>query len=77
MNDFKTNLANLIKVKTLITLAVVAALVYGFIVNKIDADNFMLVAIMVVTYYFNKKDLQEPNTSVTETTTVTKEETEV
>lgn len=69
------NLANLLKVKTLITLAVVTALVYGFAVGKIDSENFMLVAIMVVTYYFNKKDSQEMNT--TETTTITKEETEV
>lgn len=77
MNDFKNNLANLIKVKTIITLAVVGALVYGFIVSKVDTDNFMLVAIMVVTYYFNKKDTMVPNTSTTETTTTTTEEAEV
>ena len=69
MNDFKKNLAALIKVKTLITLTVVAVLAYGFVVGKIDAEKFMIVAIMVVTYYFNKKD--EVDTSRTETITTT------
>ena len=69
MDDFKTNLANLIKVKTLITLTVVAVLAYGFIVGKIDSEKFMIVAIMVVTYYFNKKD--DVDTTVSKTETVT------
>lgn len=77
MDDFKNNLANLIKVKTIITLAVVGALVYGFIVSKVDTDNFMLVAIMVVTYYFNKKDTLAPNTSTTETTATPGEDEDI
>ena len=56
MNDFKKNLAALIKVKTLITLTIVAVLAYGFVVGKIDAEKFMIVAVTVITYYFNKID---------------------
>jgi len=67
MEEFKKNLANLIKVKTLITLTVVAVLAYGFIAGKIDAEKFMIVAIMVVTYYFNKKDEVDTNVSKNET----------
>lgn len=71
MDNFKTNLANLIKVKTLITLTIIAALTYGFVAGLIDAEKFMIVAIMVVTYYFNKKDDVDTTTSKTETVTTT------
>lgn len=71
METFKVNLANLIKVKTLITLTIVAALTYGFITGLIDAEKFMIVAIMVVTYYFNKKDEADVTTSKTEITSTT------
>lgn len=71
MDTFKTNLANLIKVKTLITLTVVAALTYGFIAGIIDAEKFMTIAVMVVTYYFSKKDDVDTTTSKTETVTTT------
>ena len=71
METFKINLANLIKVKTLITLTIVAALTYGFITGLIDGEKFMIVAIMVVTYYFNKKDEADVTTSKTEITSTT------
>lgn len=69
MEEFKKNLAALIKVKTLITLTVVAVLAYGFVVGKIDAEKFMIIAVTVITYYFNKKDDVDSTTSKTETIT--------
>jgi len=71
METFKVNLANLIKVKTLITLTVVGVLAYGFIAGTIDSDKFMVIAVMVVTYYFSKKDDVDTTTSKTETVTTT------
>lgn len=71
METFKVNLANLIKVKTLITLTIVAALTYGFLTGLIDGEKFMIVAIMVVTYYFNKKDEADSTTIKTETVSTT------
>ncbi len=63
METFKTNLANLIKVKTLITLTIIATLTYGFVAGMIDGEKFMTIAIMIVTYYFNKTDT--PNETTT------------
>jgi hypothetical protein len=69
MEEFKKNLAALIKVKTLITLTVVAVLAYGFVVGRIDAEKFMIVAVTVITYYFNKKDEADTTTTITTTGT--------
>ena len=55
----KKALTNLIKVKTLITLAVTGAMIYGFIANKISTELFMPIVTMILTYYFNKKENKE------------------
>ena len=46
------NLANLIKVKTLITFAVMAVFVALTLTGKISADNAMIIISMVVSFYF-------------------------
>ena len=46
------NLANLIKVKTIVTLAVMAVFVYLSVTGKIAADNTMIIISMVVSFYF-------------------------
>lgn len=46
------NLANLIKVKTLVTLVVVAIFAYMALTGAIEADNVMLIVSMVVSFYF-------------------------
>ena len=51
----RKNLAKLIDLKSIITIIVTVALVYGFIVGKIDAKDFMMIATMVFTFYFSKK----------------------
>ena len=52
MNDFLKNLANLIKVKTLVTLAVVGVFSVLSLKGVISADNVMIIISMVVSFYF-------------------------
>ena len=46
------NLGNLLKVKTLITFAVMAVFVVLALTGKISADNAMIIISMVVSFYF-------------------------
>jgi hypothetical protein len=46
------NIANLFKVKTIVTLAVMAVYVYLSLTGAISADNSMIVISMVVSFYF-------------------------
>lgn len=50
--DILKNLANLVKVKTIVTLAVMAVFVYLSVTGKIAADNTMIIISMVVSFYF-------------------------
>ena len=52
MNEILKNFANLIKVKTIVTLAVV--IVFGVLAlsGRITADNVMVIVSMVVSFYF-------------------------
>lgn len=52
MEKFLTNLANLIKVKTIVTLMVVTVFSYLSIKGVISADNVMIIISMVVSFYF-------------------------
>lgn len=46
------NLANLIKVKTIVTFAVVAVWCYLAIIGKIDTDYINNIVLMVIAFYF-------------------------
>lgn len=46
------NIANLVKVKTIVTLVVVAIYAFLAITGKITADNVMIITSMVVSFYF-------------------------
>ena len=48
----KQNLANLLKVKTLVTVAVMAVFTVLSLRGTISADNAMIVISMVVSFYF-------------------------
>ena len=48
----KENLAKLIKVKTIVTLAVTAVFAALALAGKITADNVMVIVSMVVSFYF-------------------------
>lgn len=50
--DFLKNIANLIKVKTLVTLVVISIFAYLAISGAISADNVMIVVSTVIAFYF-------------------------
>ncbi len=52
MKDILKNLANLIKVKTIVTLAVITVFAVLALQGAISADNVMIVISMVVSFYF-------------------------
>lgn len=46
------NLANLVKVKTIVTLTVMAVFAYLALTGSISADNVMIVVSTVIAFYF-------------------------
>lgn len=50
--EFITNLANLIKVKTLVTMTVIAVFAVLALRGDITADNVMVIVSTVVAFYF-------------------------
>lgn len=52
----KEKFARLIDLKTIITIAMTGAMIYGFVVEKITPEQFMTIATMIFTFYFAKKD---------------------
>lgn len=55
----KQRIAKLIDLKTIITISITAALIFGFVVGKITAEQFMTIATMIFTFYFAKKDKED------------------
>jgi hypothetical protein len=52
----KDKIAKLIDLKSIITILITGSLIYGFVVEKINAEQFMTIATMIFTFYFAKKD---------------------
>lgn len=52
MEKFKNNLANLIKVKTIVTLVVIAVFSVLALKGTISPDNVMLIVTSVISFYF-------------------------
>lgn len=52
METIKKNLANLVKVKTIVTLAVIAVFVVLALRGDISADNVMVIVSAVIAFYF-------------------------
>ena len=52
MAEFIKNLANLIKVKTIVTLAVITVFVVLALRGDVTADNVMVIVSTVVAFYF-------------------------
>lgn len=52
MEKFKNNLANLIKVKTIVTLVVIAVFSVLALRGTISPDNVMLIVTSVIAFYF-------------------------
>lgn len=61
MEMFKQNLAALIKVKTIVTLVVVAVFAALALKGSISADNVMIVISMVVSFYFGTQHEKSGN----------------
>lgn len=62
---FQKNLANLIKVKTLVTLAVVAAFIAKALMGEISEDNFMAITLTIVAFYFGTQSEKKDTTQTT------------
>ena len=56
MRDFWKNLAVLLKVKTIITLVIIAVLAVLSINGSIEPDKFLTIATMVVAFYFGTQN---------------------
>ncbi len=52
MKDLQKNLANLLKVKTIVTLVVCFVFAVLALTGAISADNVMIIVSMVVSFYF-------------------------
>lgn len=52
MKELLKNLANLLKVKTLVTIAVVTVFTVLALRGNISADNVMIIISMVISFYF-------------------------
>ena len=63
MKQFLTNMANLIKVKTVVTLAVIAVFVALALRGSISSDNVMIIVTSVISFYFGtqheKKEVEK------------------
>ena len=66
MNDFLKNLAALIKVKTFITLVVLAVFAVLALRGDITADNVMVIVSTVVAFYFGTQHEQETPVQILE-----------
>lgn len=56
MDTFIKNLANLIKVKTVITFTIIAGVTYGFIIGSVQSETYCAFAGSIITYYFTKSE---------------------
>lgn len=52
----KERIANLIGVRTIVTFALTGGLLYGFIVGKVDAKDFLEYVGIVLIFFFTKED---------------------
>ena len=50
------NIANLLKVKTIITITVISFLTVGFMKGIVPSELYASIAMAIVTFYFTKKE---------------------
>lgn len=55
----KNKIAKLIDLKSIITILMVVALVVGWFIGKVTAEQFIPLVTMILTFYFAKKDKNE------------------
>lgn len=66
MKTIVQNIANLIKVKTLVTLVVIAVFTVLALRGDIESDNVMYIVSTVIAFYFGTQHEQKSNTKVGE-----------
>lgn len=59
LEKFLTNLANLFKVKTILSLCVIITTCILTFKNVISVEAFMAIASAIITYYFTRKEGEE------------------
>ncbi|MBQ6831509.1 MAG: hypothetical protein IJO28_02620 [Oscillospiraceae bacterium] len=52
MSEFLKNIANLIKVKTIVTMVVITVFAWLALTGRITSDNVMIVVSTVIAFYF-------------------------
>ena len=72
----KEQLSKLIDVKTIVTFVVTAVFAYLAAVGKMEVKDFLMIAVMVFTYFFTKQPAPVPNTTTTTATTTSATTTE-
>ena len=60
--DFKSRLAKLIDVKTIVTFIVIGVFAYLALTGKIPIDNVMMVVVTIITFFFAKRPSEEVDT---------------
>ena len=55
----KDRLAKLVDVKSIITILITAAFVYGFITNVINAEQFMTIFGIIIAFYFGTQSIKK------------------
>lgn len=59
MRQIIDNIAKLIDLKSIITIVITSAMVWGFINGKIESKDFIVLITMVYTFYFAKKESEK------------------
>ena len=57
--DMKEKIINLLGVRSIITLALTGTLIFGFVVGKVEAKDFLLYVSMVLTFFFSKTEKEQ------------------
>ena len=57
MKEIKKAIIRLLGVRTIITLSLTAALIYGFVVGKVETKDFLVYLAMAFTYFFAKENI--------------------
>lgn len=57
-------IARLIDVKSIVTLGIVAAFVYLAVTEVVTSENFMQVVLVIITFYFAKKDKSDESENI-------------
>lgn len=66
----KQKIAKLIDLKSIVTILITGCLIYGFIVDKVNSEQFMTIATMIFTFYFAKKEKGDDTMATTDTRSV-------